>query len=184
MTIQRPQSSSGLNAKLIEQQREQSKDLRLEISELTTLHKTSEIERVRLLELVKTLQKRIEDLNDKAMDSENRLNEQRRRCANSEKQIEKLKLADSKSQGGLSKQKSLVSQNANAASSVQMDQFKMDELETSLLIQQDENDALKAALKSTLEAKEEDLRLYVEMLESTKRVFLDGLKQYKLKASE
>ena len=96
LTNQRPQSSSGLNAKLIEQQKEQSKDLRLEISELTTLHKTSEIERVRLLELVKTLQKRIEDLNEKAMDSENRLNEQRRRCANSEKQIEKLKLSDSK----------------------------------------------------------------------------------------
>ena len=34
-------------------------------------------------------------------------------------------------------------------------------------------------LKSTLEAKEEDLRLYVEMLESTKRVFLDGLKEFK-----
>jgi hypothetical protein len=60
-----------------------------------------------------------------------------------------------------------------------MDQYKIEELETSLLIQKDENDALKAALKSTLEAKEEDLRLYCEMLESTKRVFLDGLKQYK-----
>lgn len=35
------------------------------------------------------------------------------------------------------------------------------------------------ALKSTLEAKEEDLRLYVEMLEGSKRIFLDGLKQYK-----
>jgi hypothetical protein len=30
-------------------------------------------------------------------------------------------------------------------------------LETSLLIQKDENDALKAALKSTLEAKEEGI---------------------------
>lgn len=36
-----------------------------------------------------------------------------------------------------------------------MDQYKLEELETSLLIQKDENDALKAALKSTLEAKEE-----------------------------
>jgi hypothetical protein len=39
------------------------------------------------------------------------------------------------------------------------------------------------ALKSTLEAKEEDLRLYVEMLEGSKRIFLDGLKQYKQIAS-
>jgi len=173
-----------LNAKFIEQQKEKSKDLRLEISEMTTLYKTSEVERVRLLELVKTLQKRIEDLNEKAMDSENKLNEQRRRFASSEKQVERLKISDSKAQGGLAKQKTLINQSSNAASSVQMDQFKMDELETSLLIQKDENDALKAALKSTLEAKEEDLRLYVEMLESTKRVFLDGLKQYKQKASE
>ena len=66
-----------------------------------------------------------------------------------------------------------------STNNVTMDQYKMEELETSLLIQKDENDALKAALKSTLEAKEEDLRLYCEMLESTKRVFLDGLKQYK-----
>ena len=36
-----------------------------------------------------------------------------------------------------------------------IDQYKLEELETSLLIQKDENDALKAALKSTLEAKEE-----------------------------
>jgi hypothetical protein len=42
--------------------------------------------------------------------------------------------------------------NANLSS---MDQYKLEELETSLLIQKDENDALKAALKSTLEAKEE-----------------------------
>ena len=79
----------------------------------------------------------------------------------------------------LSKQKSLVHQ-----STTTIDQYKIEELETSLLIQKDENDALKAALKSTLEAKEEDLRLYVEMLESTKRVFLDGLKQYKQTSSE
>ena len=80
---------------------------------------------------------------------------------------------------GLPKQKTLAS-----ASTTQMDLYKIEELETSLLIQKDENDALKAALKSTLEAKEEDLRLYVEMLESTKRVFLDGLKQYKSTAAE
>lgn len=65
------------------------------------------------------------------------------------------------------------------SSSSTIDQYKLEELETSLLIQKDENDAIKAALKSTLEAKEEDLRLYCEMLESTKKVYLDGLKSYK-----
>lgn len=70
----------------------------------------------------------------------------------------------------------------NAASTI--DQYKLEELETSLLIQKDENEAIKAALKSTLEAKEEDLRLYCEMLETTKKVFLDGIKSYKQIASK
>ena len=60
------------------------------------MHRTSEIERVRLLELVKSLQKRVEDLNEKAMEAENRFNEQRRKSANMEKQIEKLKIQDNK----------------------------------------------------------------------------------------
>ena len=51
----------------------------------------------------------------------------------------------------------------------------------SLSLQRDENMALKAALQSTLKAKEEDLNLYNEIMEQTKLVFLEGLKQYKQK---
>lgn len=53
------------------------------------------------------------------------------------------------------------------------------ELETSLAIQRDENEALKAALNSTLQAKEEDLKIYNEILDQTKLVFLQGLRQFK-----
>jgi len=70
--------------------------LKLENNELKTLNKTSEIERMRLMELVKSLQKRIEELNEKAMDNENKLNELRRKSVNLEKQIEKSKLQESK----------------------------------------------------------------------------------------
>ena len=56
---------------------------------------------------------------------------------------------------------------------------RVDELETSLALQRDENEALKAALESTLQAKEEDLKLYNEMIEQTKLVFLQGLRQIK-----
>lgn len=52
----------------------------------------------------------------------------------------------------------------------------------SLEIQMDENEALKAALQSTLKAKEEDLRLFGEMMEETKTVFLQALRQYKQNA--
>ena len=43
----------------------------------------------------------------------------------------------------------------------------------------DENHALKAALQSSMKAKEEDLKLYHEMMNQTRQVFLQGLRQYK-----
>lgn len=53
---------------------------------------------------------------------------------------------------------------------------------SSLEIQRDENEALKAALQSTLKAKEEDLRMFGEMMDETKHVFLQALRQYKQNA--
>lgn len=89
--------SGGLNANEIEQRKEQNIDLKMENRELKTLNKTGEIERERLLDLVKTLQKRIEDLTEKSIDHENQLNSQKRRAVELEKQLEKQKLNDSKS---------------------------------------------------------------------------------------
>ena len=63
------QKTNSLNAKVIEQKKEINTDFKLENNELKTLNKASEIERVRLTDLLKTLQKRIEDLNEKLMDS-------------------------------------------------------------------------------------------------------------------
>jgi len=60
---------------------------------------------------------------------------------------------------------------------------RLEELETALSIQRDENEALKAALESTLQAKQDDLALYNEMIEQTKLVFLQGLRQVKNKAN-
>lgn len=48
-----------------------------------------------------------------------------------------------------------------------------------LAIQTDENDALKEALSSTLKAKEEDLKFYQEMMDQTKKIFLQGLRQFR-----
>ena len=90
-----PKSSNGLNAHDIETRKEQSVDMKLENKELKILNKSSEVERLRLMELVKTLQKRVEELVDKTVTSDNQFNEMRRRCANLEKQLEKSKLGDS-----------------------------------------------------------------------------------------
>lgn len=49
----------------------------------------------------------------------------------------------------------------------------------SLEIQRDENDALKAALQSTLQSKQEDNKLYHQMMEETKAVFLHSLRLFR-----
>jgi len=42
-------------------------------------------------------------------------------------------------------------------------------------IQRDENEALKVALQTTLAAKEDDIRMYMDMMEEAKKVFIQGI---------
>jgi len=46
-----------------------------------------------------------------------------------------------------------------------------------LEIQRDENEALKVALHSTLKDKEDDIKMYNDMIEETKKVFIQGIQQ-------
>ncbi len=55
----------------------------------------------------------------------------------------------------------------------------IEELEMHLSLKNEENDALKNALKSMLDAKEEDLKLYNETIQSVKDIFLQGIQHYK-----
>ena len=55
----------------------------------------------------------------------------------------------------------------------------VEELEMRLILKTEENDALKNALKSMLDAKEEDLKLYNETIQSVKDIFLQGIQHYK-----
>jgi hypothetical protein len=55
----------------------------------------------------------------------------------------------------------------------------VDELEMRLILKTEENDALKNALKSMLDAKEEDLKLYNDTIQSVKDIFLQGIQHYK-----
>lgn len=48
-----------------------------------------------------------------------------------------------------------------------------------LEIQRDENQALKTNMKKSLEAKEQEVKLYKDMLDQTKTIFLQGLRQYR-----
>ena len=55
----------------------------------------------------------------------------------------------------------------------------VEEVRTQLEIQRDENEALKAALQRTLRAKQDDLALYNQMIDDTKTIFLQGIRQYR-----
>jgi hypothetical protein len=66
------------------------------------------------------------------------------------------------------------------SASVQHDSHEtIEELEMRLTLKTEENDALKNALKSMLDAKEEDLKLYNETIQSVKDIFLKGIQHYK-----
>jgi hypothetical protein len=55
----------------------------------------------------------------------------------------------------------------------------IENLEMRLSLKTEENDALKNAMKSMLDAKEEDLKLYNETIQSVKDIFLQGIQHYK-----
>ncbi|XP_076093480.1 coiled-coil domain-containing protein 13-like [Mytilus galloprovincialis] len=172
-------------------------ELTYQCQEYKTLMQVADVEREKLSELVQILQKRSDESTQKVADVQNELINQRKKNALLEKQIGKSKIEQSsKSKGdGLpsrSKKQSGRASSVNVASSIrdsavfgEMDEddlpqnMNLDELVTTLEIQKDEIDSLKGTLKNTLKAKEEDLRMYSQMMEETKTVFLQALKQFK-----
>ena len=69
---------------------------------------------------------------------------------------------------------------APKSASAQSDNHDMlEELDMRLTLKTEENDSLKNALKSMLDAKEEDLKLYNETIQSVKDIFLKGIQHYK-----
>lgn len=69
---------------------------------------------------------------------------------------------------------------APKSASMQSDNHEtIEELEMRLILKTEENDALKNTLKSMLDAKEEDLKLYNETIQSVKDIFLKGIQHYK-----
>ncbi|KAK3579285.1 hypothetical protein CHS0354_033364 [Potamilus streckersoni] len=162
-------------------------DLQHQCQEHVTSAKVAEVEREKLMELVQVLQSRLDEANKKYNDCQNELIQQRRKNVQLEKQSGKAKL-DGKG-GGTSARKKSTAKSSLSASVTAMPTSNeeeqpttitnVEELQINLEIQRDENEALKAALQSTLKAKEEDLKMYNTMIEETKKVFLQALRQYK-----
>ncbi|OWF48709.1 coiled-coil domain-containing protein 13-like [Mizuhopecten yessoensis] len=179
-------------------------DLTYQCQEYHTVMQATEVERDRLSELVQVVQNRMTEQTERLTELQNELVQQRRKNALLEKQIGKNKV---ESQNMINKSSSAVprgrkqtpgrassqsTMSANPLSSSMMgkdmlgamdeediDTMNIEEVKTNLEIQRDENEALKTALQSTLKAKDEDLQSYYNIMEETKKVFLQALRQYK-----
>ncbi|KAK2186979.1 hypothetical protein NP493_181g00044 [Ridgeia piscesae] len=162
---------------------EPMEELHIQCQEYKLLCQASQVERDKLTELVQLIQARLDAANGQVTEAQAELISQRRKNALLEKQIGKARIdqAHSSAQKGRN--------NTSKSSATLRDSLEfggdslmnLEELQVSLEIQQDENEALKVVLQRTLAAKEEDKQLYSEMMEETKRVFLQGLRQYKQK---
>ncbi|XP_064617596.1 coiled-coil domain-containing protein 13-like [Liolophura sinensis] len=161
-------------------------ELQSECQEYRTLAQVATVERDKLTELVQLLQRRLDESCEQLSASQGELMQHKRKTVQLEKQLGKaaLKLDQNNSNklGGKKKSGAKVIGSvslSNLDDSDLLDENNLEELQISLSIQKDENEALKAALQSTLKAKEEDLRMYTEMMEETKKVFLQALRQHK-----
>ncbi|XP_063467441.1 coiled-coil domain-containing protein 13 isoform X2 [Symphalangus syndactylus] len=174
----------------------EQKGWQAQVTEIKALWQAAEVERDRLTEFVTVLQKRVEERNSKLLESERKLQEERHRTVVLEQHLEKIRLEPGKasaSQRAAPRTKTgLPTSNNrhNPTGSEKKDpsfaqlsdvpvESQMEELTTRLAIQVEENEMLKAALGSALRGKEEDFRMYHEILGQVKSVFLQALRQQK-----
>uniref|UniRef100_A0A8C5WKM7 Coiled-coil domain containing 13 n=1 Tax=Leptobrachium leishanense TaxID=445787 RepID=A0A8C5WKM7_9ANUR len=171
------------------------RSLQTQVAQFRGLCQVAEVERDRLLELVSVLHKRVEESGQKTLQAEKKLQEERRRCVVLEQQLEKNRMDMSKNPHTRGKMGQSVTGSRHFLSiSERMDpsytptsevplETQIEELRTKLAIQTDENEALKTALKNTLKTKEDDLKLYHEMMGEVKQIFLQALRQHKQERS-
>ncbi|XP_073887916.1 coiled-coil domain-containing protein 13 isoform X7 [Macaca fascicularis] len=174
----------------------EQKGWQAQVTEIKALWQAAEVERDRLTEFVTVLQKRVEESNSKLLESERKLQEERHRTVVLEQHLEKIRLEPGKasaSQRAAPRTKAgLPTSNTrqNPTGSEKKDppfaqlsdvpvESQMEELTTRLAVQVEENEMLKAALGSALRGKEEDFRMYHEILGQVKSVFLQALRQQK-----
>ncbi|XP_066485188.1 coiled-coil domain-containing protein 13 [Tiliqua scincoides] len=167
------------------------KTLKIEITEYKVLCQAVQVERDRLIELVTTLQKRVDESMSKVWEAEKKFEDHQRKYIVLEQQFEKVRQEAGKNSSApkaSSKSRAVPTLSSSAGdrkdqSSAQLSEVPLDsqieELSTRLAIQMDENRDLKSALQTAMKAKEEDFRVYQETVEQVKEIFLHALRQQK-----
>ncbi|XP_074139279.1 coiled-coil domain-containing protein 13 isoform X4 [Sminthopsis crassicaudata] len=168
-----------------------------QIMEYKTLLQSAEVERDRLSEFVAVLQKRVDEGNNKLLETDRKLQEERHRCVVLEQQLEKTKMdtgkpstsqkATTRTKSGLSANNARHNLNVSERRDMSLSQLsevplesQVEELTSRLLIQAEENEALKTAMSNILKVKEEDYRLYHETMSQVKQIFLQALRQQQM----
>ncbi|KAH9491598.1 Coiled-coil domain-containing protein 13 [Bulinus truncatus] len=151
--------------------------IRYQCQELEIMSKAVEVEKDKMIELVKVLQDRLSEETHKISTLQAELQAQKRLTVDLEKKLGKLVLEGKKkgnSRGGNSARDLINVEDSKDDSDLNLDKS---ELQTRFEIMRDENETLKATLKRTIQAKEEDLKIYSSTLDETKKLFLQALRQ-------
>ncbi|XP_018613048.1 coiled-coil domain-containing protein 13-like isoform X2 [Scleropages formosus] len=167
----------------------QVQSLKVKFEEYRALYQAASVERDKLLELVKVHQAREQSATNKVLEAEQKLQEERRRGVFLEQQLAKARMDQGKelrSKGGAKGRagasvSSCTSQTDLSPGShlgIAME-AQINELSARLDAQQEESEALRATLRNLRQAKENDLRLYSEMIDQVKQVFLQALRQHR-----
>ncbi|TFK00626.1 Coiled-coil domain-containing protein 13 [Platysternon megacephalum] len=191
-----PPSNSVASGRLADTESPDLKVFQTQITEHKALCHAAEVERDRLTELVTVLQKRVVESSDKVLEAEKKLQEERRRSVILQQHLEKMKMDAGKNansqkplprnktgQSANSSRHTLTASDRKDLTAAQLSEVplksQIEELTTRLTIQLDENEALKTALESTVNMKEEDFKLYQETMGQVKEIFLQALRQQK-----
>ncbi|RUS82327.1 hypothetical protein EGW08_009917 [Elysia chlorotica] len=172
------QSSATLKMQSRQPDPQELSELRYRCQEVEIMCRATEVERDKMSELVQVLQLRLAEETDKLNDANSQVQSLKRATVELEKKLAKQALdaavkRKGPAKGGPSHPPPVEAEHDDEES------VEKEELLTKLEIQMDETVALKAALQRTVQAKDEDMRIYSTTLDQTKQVFLQALRQMK-----
>ncbi|PVD35725.1 hypothetical protein C0Q70_02688 [Pomacea canaliculata] len=182
---QRPSSvhtDTGRSSALGDEKKIQG-DLQYQCQEYHTLLRAASVERERLSQLVQVVQNRLTQESLALAELQSELQAVRRQNVDLEKQLGRqqldLTMKTGKKKGAGRTVLTTDGEDSIGESEPATGPRELQEILAMMEIQKDEIEALKAALQRTLQAKEEDLKLYSTTIEETKTVFLEALRHLK-----
>uniref|UniRef100_A0A8C4T2W1 Coiled-coil domain containing 13 n=1 Tax=Erpetoichthys calabaricus TaxID=27687 RepID=A0A8C4T2W1_ERPCA len=162
------------------------KSLQAQCTEYKAVAQAAEVEREKLLELVTVLQRRLDEMKGQSLEAEQKLQEERKKAVVLEKQLEKNKLEQNSQRSASGRSKVTAGEGGRAKGhSVHCPVLSLFmplivfSFVFRLTSQMEQNATLKMALRSSQKSKEDDLKLYNEMMRQVKQVFLQALWQHR-----